>query len=184
MAGVATGWMNKGIGLYQFIKGKKMEEEAGDRPTYQIPKEIESSLSMAQRGALEGLPEEQRSQYIDNLMQMQGAGLSQLSGRKAGLVGAGQIAQAGTQGYRDLLTMDAQQRLQNQQTLMQQNELMAGYRDLAFQTNELDPYQEEINYARALQGAGITTSQTGMAQDEQAFRDVFSSVMGGGGMMG
>ena len=143
--GIVTGKFNQGLGLYQFIKGRKMEKELGDRPEYEIPQEIEANLSMAQRQALEGMPAEQKSQYVDNLMQMQGAGLSQLSDRKAGLVGAGQIAQAGTQGYRDLLSMDAQARRENQQILMQQNETMAA---LTAQTAEMQIMLRKQNEIR------------------------------------
>lgn len=182
MAGIATGWMNKGIGLYQFIKGRKMEKEAGERPTYEIPEEIRANLTQAQIMAAEGLPAEQKRQYVENLQQAQGAAMAQLSSRKAGLVGAGQVAQTATEGYQNLLAMDAQARRENQMLAMKQGETMAEYRDLQWKTNEFDPWTEQTAYARALQGAGIQNVQLGQAQDETAFREVVHSILGAYGI--
>jgi hypothetical protein len=128
---------------------------------------MEQSLSLAQRQAFEGLPAEQKQQYIENLRSTQATALSQLSDRKAGLAGVAQTQQSATEGYRNLLAMDATAKQQNIQRYQQQLETMAGYQDLAYQTNELQPWQRQVEYGRAQQGAGLQNvfgAASGLAQ--------------------
>jgi hypothetical protein len=156
-----------GLAGYQMYRGAKAEKEAGEMPEYKIPKEMEQALSLAERQAFEGLPAEQKQQYIENLRATQATGLSQLSERKSGLAGVSEMQKTATQGYRDLLAMDATARQQNIQRYQQQLETMAGYQDLAYQTNELQPWQREVEYGRAQQGAAMQNvfgAVGGMAQ--------------------
>jgi hypothetical protein len=158
-----------GLAGYQMYKGAKAEQEAGEMPEYKIPKEMEQALSLAERQAFEGLPAEQKQQYIENLRATQATGLSQLSERKSGLAGVGEMQKTATQGYRDLLAMDAAARQQNIQRYQQQLETMAGYQDLAYQTNELQPWQREVEYGRAQQGAAIQNAFGAMGGMAQAY---------------
>jgi hypothetical protein len=160
-AGLVGAGIQTGLGVYQTIKGAQMEKKAGERPEYQIPEEVYQSLTLAQRQAFEGLPAEQKQQFVENLRAMQTTGLGQLSDRKSGLAGVGQLASTATQGYRDLLSADVAARQANIQGYQQQLGEMAGYRDLAYQTNQLQPWQEQVEYGRAMRGAGI--QQFGMA---------------------
>jgi len=143
-----------GMGIYQHRKGKKLAEE-NVRPEYQIPEEILQNLSQAQHMALQGLPEEQKAQYIQNLMQGGQAALTQMGSRKAGLSGVAQLNQQQNLGFQNLLAQDAAARQANQQGLMQQRQNVAGYRDQEFQLNQLNPYYEKEQQAQGLLGAGL-----------------------------
>jgi hypothetical protein len=158
-----------GLAGYQMYKGAKAEKEAGEQPDYQIPKEMEQSLSLAQRQAFEGLPAEQKQQYVENLRSAQATGLAQLSERKSGLAGVSQMQQSATEGYRNLLSMDAAARQQNIQRYQQQLETMAGYQDLAYQTNELQPWQRQVEYGRAQQGAALQNAFGAIGGMAQAY---------------
>jgi hypothetical protein len=147
-----------GLSGYQIYKGAQLKKEAGERPDYETPKEILQSLNMAQRQAYEGLPAEQKKQFVENLRAMQAGGLSQLGDRKSGLAGVGGLAQTATQGYRDLLAQDAAARQKAQLQYRQALETTAGYKDLEFQTNELQKYQQTLAESKGLTGAGINNA--------------------------
>ena len=68
-------WSSIGVGIGEYEEGKaKLEAlEAKGRPQYQIPDEIYQNLSHAQRMALEGLPEEQKKQYVENKLRAEDA---------------------------------------------------------------------------------------------------------------
>ena len=143
-----------GVGIAQQRKGKKLEE-ATDRPDYEIPEEVFQNLNQAQQMALQGLPAEQKKQYIQNLQQSGQFALSQSGSRKAGLTGIAQLNQQQNFGMQNMLAMDAQARQQNQMQVMQQRQNVAGFRDQAFELNQLNPYYEDISQARGLQSSGL-----------------------------
>lgn len=142
------------FGLHQYLEGKKIAK-GNNRPTYEIPPEIAQNLSQAQQQALQGLPEEQKQQYISNLQRSSAYGLSQLGSRKAGLSGIAAINQNQNDAYGNLLAQDSAARMQNQQQLYGQRQNMADYKTQAFQFNKVDPYYETLARSEALKGAGI-----------------------------
>lgn len=150
----AAGGATTLYGMHQYFKAKKMEK-ANKRPDYNIPQEISQNLTDAQRMALQGLPEEQRQQFINNIQRGTAFGMSQLGSRKAGLAGLATMNQQQQDAYGNLLSMDAQARQQNQQGLMNQRQVMADYRDQQFQLNKLNPFYEKQAEIEALKGAGI-----------------------------
>lgn len=157
-----VGGLESGYGLYQSIQGNKLAAD-NKRPTYEIPPEIQQNLNQSQQMALEGLPDQQKQQYINNIQRSQDFGLQQLSSRKAGLAGLGGVVQSGDDSYNNLLTQDANARQKNQQGLLNARSTMAGYKDKAFQLNQLDPYHDKAAAARALQGAGLQNINTGLS---------------------
>lgn len=155
--GAATttlGGLQTTYGLYLQSKNK--------RPQYEIPPEIAQNLTQAQAMALEGMPEESRQIAINNLRQAYSTGLAQAGTRKGGLAGVANLYQGVQQGYQQLAAQDAQQRLANQQRLMQQRQVMADYRGQEFQLNKLNPYYEKQAQAQALMGAGMQNISQGL----------------------
>ncbi len=140
-------------GIYQQHKGNQMAAQ-NQRPNYEIPDEIKQNLSQAQNMALEGLPAEQKQQYLQNIQRSQNFGLGAQSDRKGGLAGLGSIVQSGNDASMNLLSADAQARRQNQGALMNARTAMAGYKDKAFEFNKANPFYEKAAAARAMQGAG------------------------------
>lgn len=156
--GTVNNWAAGGattlLGLNQYYKGKKMLKN-NKRPTYEIPAEVQANLNQAQQMALQGLPEEQKQQFLNNVQRSQAFSMSQAGSRKAGLAGLATINQQGQDAYGNMLSMDAQARMQNQGVLMNQRQNMADYRDQAFQINKLNPYYEKQAEGLAMQGAGM-----------------------------
>ena len=146
-------------GAKQKRDGRKLEESL-DRPTYQIPGYIQQNLDEAEKMADVGIPEAQRNAYLDQLARQETSGLQNFRGRKAGLMGAEIVGQQSLDAQRELRIADIQKRLENQRLAMSARSIMADYKDKQFQLNELDPYAQDMNYARSLQGAGMQNQMT------------------------
>ena len=101
-----------GFGLAQYFKGKKAAASLV-RPEYEIPPEIAQNMSAAELQALEGLPAEQKQQYIENIQRGSNEARGAATDRGLGVAGAVGIFQQQSDAYRNLLGMDAQARQQN-----------------------------------------------------------------------
>lgn len=199
----AAGLAQLGIGASQYFKGKKQEREL-ERPDYtpetmNIPESVyqKEALGMAQGMAQQGLPEQQRQQYIQNLQRGTSYGLGQLGSRKAGLTGLATLNEQQNQGYQNLLAQDASARMANQQNLMnlqaqtgrdvtqaelQKQSFDTGQREQAFQFNQVNPYYEGVSQARGLMGSGMQNIGTGLGNASQlAGSGAFDGLGGGGG---
>ena len=101
-------WSSIGVGIGEYEEGKaKLEAlEAKGRPQYQIPDEIYQNLSHAQRMALEGLPEEQKKQYVENIQAGTQLGLQASGTRQGGLAGISDLYAGQVEAYRGLLAQD------------------------------------------------------------------------------
>lgn len=157
---MAGGGATTTLGAAELAYGMYLESQL-ERPVYQIPEEIKQNLTQAQQQALQGLPEEQKKQYIENLQRGSAQALSASQSRKGGLAGITALGQQQNQGYAQMLSMDAQARRENQRALMQQRGVMADYKDQAFQFNQVNPYYEKLSEAQALQGAGMQNISQG-----------------------
>jgi len=142
------------VGVAQYIKGAKLAKQ-NKREDYEIPEEAKQNLSQAQLNALEGLPAEQKAEYIQNTQRQQNFGLNALGDRKAGLAGLATLTQQGNDANKSLLSMDAAARQQNQQGLMDARTQMAGFKDKQFELNKLLPFQANAQAAQGLKGAGL-----------------------------
>lgn len=143
-----------GVGAYQLIKGQ-MQLANNQRPTYEIPQEVKDNLNQAQLQALEGLPEAQRKMFVENIQRSKANAVASLQDRRSGLVGLTGLAQTETDAYRNLLSQDVAARQANQAKLMEQNQVMANYKDKAFEANQMEPYRFKANQANALIGSGM-----------------------------
>lgn len=143
-----------GAGAYQLIKGSAQMAN-NKRPEYQIPDEIKNNLTIAQQQALEGLPEEQRKIFIENIQRSSANAISQAQDRRSGLVGLTGIAQSESDAYRNLLAMDVAARQANQAKVVAANKDMATYKDQAFEANQMEPYRYKQNQASAMVGSGM-----------------------------
>lgn len=176
------------LGTVQAIKGQK-ELDSAVRPQYEIPEEIKKNLSIAERMTLEGLPSEQKQQYIENLNKSVGATLSGFTSRKAGLSGLTNLVQSQNEAYKNLMVEDAAARQRNELQAIQQRETMAGYKDKAFQMNEMQPYEEQVAEGQALVGSGIQNiagafDQLGgvgqQAMTNKLYQDLYGNNQNGG----
>lgn len=179
--------LSSGVKMYQGIrqqsKGRKLEESL-ERPTYQIPGYIQQNLDEAEKMANVGIPEAQRNAYLDQLSRQGTSSLQNFRGRKAGLMGAEIVGQQSLDAQRELRIADIQKRLENQRLAMAARSIMANYQDKAFQLNELNPYQNDMNYARSLQGAGMQNQMTALSDLTGAASTFASGYLQSGGGIG
>jgi len=182
---LAPAAIQAGTGIYQAVKGNQLRNSM-DRPTYEIPQEILDSLTDAQIQALRGMPAEQKQQYIDNVMRSQQASLDAMGDRKAGLAGLAGVQQTAVDAYRNMLSMDAQQRQANEQALQNTRGVVAGFRDKSFDYNQAQPYQETMAAAEAMTGAGMQNIMGGVQSGSQMGLDavMFNQYMNGIGGSG
>lgn len=164
MTGSISNWAGGGasttLGAVQLAYGM-YQQKKNKRPTYEIPQEIQQNLTQAQNMALQGLPEEQKQQYLSNLQRGSAQALASSSSRGGGLAGIANINQQQNDAYGNLLSMDSQARNQNQQLLMGQRQTMADYKDQAFQINKVNPYYEKTSQNNAMMGAGMQNMSQG-----------------------
>lgn len=158
VAGQISGWAAGGAtvtaGAAQTLYGLYLQKK-NKRPEYQIPQEVFQNLTQAQQAALEGMPEEQRMQYIQNIQRGTATGLSQLGSRKAGVAGLAVLNQQQNDAYANIAAQDAAMKQQNQQQVLDARQNLADYRDQQFQLNKLNPYYEKVQEAQGMLGAGM-----------------------------
>ena len=138
------------IGAGQKRKGRKMLREIGDGPQYEIPDEITNA-------AATGLPSEQYNQAMKNIQRQQMFALSKAQDRRGGLGALGGIQQTSNDAMGQLDAQNAQARQQNQRVL-------AGYRDKAFDWNKKRPYEQKYQYGMSLLGTGNQNVASGIDQ--------------------
>lgn len=144
------GVLGAGLGVYQAY-GQDDEK----RPEYNVPDSVKKSLTVAQMRALEGMPEEQRQLFLQNLDRGTQYGLKQLGDRRAGISGVAELNQQRNDALLGLNAQDAQIRSGNQRDYMNQLNTMGEYQDQAFQINKLAPYYEGQAQNQAQMGANV-----------------------------
>lgn len=137
-----AGAIKGGIGMYQRMKAKRALENM-ERPVYEIPEEIKANLTQSQMMSIEGLPAEQKKQYVENLQRATEAGIGFLGQGGDRTRGASDLMQQQIEGYRNLLGMDEQAKINNVQSYMDHRDTMAGFKDTQYNINEMEPYREE-----------------------------------------
>lgn len=170
----AGGAATVSLGALQWLYGNNQQKK-NERPVYEIPDEISKNLSGAEnyaaQTALQGIPEEQKQQYLSNLQRSSAYGLSQLGSRNAGISGVAALNENQNQGYANLLSQDSSARVANQrygqQLVSSARQTMADYKDQAFQINKSNPYYEKTAQNQALMGAGIQNLSQGFQQGNQ-----------------
>ena len=134
-------------GAQYFANKKRIAKEEANRVKYKIPDEVYQNLNQSQQQALQGLPEEQKQQYLSNLQRSSSYALGQAGTRKAGLAGVSAINEQQNVGYGNMLAQDSAARMQNQQQLMGQRANVADYKNMAFsqEKNAQDVYNAKVN---------------------------------------
>jgi hypothetical protein len=176
VANIAGGLLSGVTGFFQRRKAKK-ELAKLHRPEYTIPEEITRSQKMAEMSANEGLPSAQYNKAMQNIQRTQANMLAGANDRRSGLMALPKIQQAANDATLGLDVADAQARLQNQKTLYSVSGQTAQYKDKAFQTNKMQPYQQNLNYYQSLLGAG---NQNMLGGADKILGGTASLLFGGG----
>lgn len=141
-----------------------MASAAGlDRPEYEIPPEIEANMTQAERLSFQGLPDAQKREFIQRMERQMATSLSNLSDRRAGIGSIAALSQQAQDQNLKLLSADAQQRVNNINTLMGMRERYAEYSDKKFMINQMEPYQEALEASRQMTAAGVQNVTAGLS---------------------
>jgi hypothetical protein len=156
----------KGVqGIFQGAKGSKLAKK-NIRPTYEIPKEFQQNLAIAENMGRVGLPQQQYNQAQQNFQRNQAGALRQFGrmGNPRGLAG---IVRAGNDASLGLDVADANARMSNQRNAMGYRSQM-GQQQLAKQNyDKFMKYGEQADAAAALQGAGRQNVMGGLSELSQ-----------------
>ncbi len=135
---------------------KRYEFEARNAlEAIEIVDEIKKNMSQAQMQAYQGIPDEQKQEFLQNLARTSNFALGAMEDRKGGLAGLGTLVQNQNDSLMGLASADAAAKQANQQQLMQQRGIMAEYKDKAFDFNKVRPYEAKAAESQALMGAGL-----------------------------
>lgn len=164
------------IGIGQAISGHQRLKNL-TRPEYQIPSEIEQNMSEAELMSYYGMPDAQKQSYMQNIQRSGQQALSGIADRKGGLGMVSAVQQQQEDSYMNLLSADVQQRMQNIQAAQQARQVMAEYKDKAFQINEMEPYVQDYNEAQSLIGSGMQNVMGGLQAGVQSMmaEDAFNT---------
>lgn len=161
IAGVAMGAVQAGIGIYQTYKGNQLAKN-NIRPKYEIPDVIKQQLNTAELQAIEGLPEQQRQNYIDSMLQQYTTAISASNDRRGGLSSIASLQNSMNDSNKNLLAMDAQARQNNINSLQNTRSNYATYVDKQFELNQLNPFMEKAQAAQAMKGSGMQNIMGGL----------------------
>ena len=152
----------KGIqGLFQGAKGSKLAKK-NIRPTYEIPKEFQQNLAIAENMGRVGLPQQQYTQGLQNIQRGQTAGLRQLGRMGKGGNVAG-LARAGMDATLGLDVADANARMSNQRAAMGYRSQIGQQQLAKQQYDKFGRYEEDAAAAEALKGAGRQNVMGGLS---------------------
>jgi len=170
----------KGIqGIFQGAKGNKLAKQ-NIRPTYEIPKEFQQNLAIAENMAKIGLPQQQYNQAQQNFQRNQASALRQFGrmGNPRGLAG---IVRAGNDATLGLDVADANARMANQRSVMGYRGQIGQQQLAKQQWDKMALYGERADAAAALQGAGRQNVMGGLSELSQIGQ---MAMMNGGKMSG
>ena len=180
------GAVQAGIGIYQTYKGNQLAKN-NIRPKYEIPDVIKQQLNTAELQAIEGLPEQQRQNYIDSMMQQYTTAISASNDRRGGLSSIASLQNSMNDSNKSLLAMDAQARQNNINALQNTRSNYANYVDKQFELNQLNPFMEKAQAAQAMKGSGMQNIMGGIkgavssvvtASDNRQYLDMQQQIYG------
>lgn len=172
------------IGYYQRKKAAEMEKSLV-RPTLDIPDTMQGYMTDLQKRAYQGMPEEQRQRYLDNIARAQAYGIAASAGRGGMLQGVAQSQMAANDANANLATMDAQARMQNQSNYSNAQLNYANFQNdkylKEFEYNKNQPYQNKAAAIRAMYGAGMQNGAQGLQTVADSGATFAGGSSGGGG---
>lgn len=157
--------LKAGQGIMQGIKGNKLAKQ-NIRPTYEIPKEFQQNLAIAENMAKIGLPQQEYNRAQQNFQRNQASALRQFNrmGNPRGLAG---IVRAGNDATMGLDVADAQARMSNQRNAMGYRSQIGQQQLAKQQWDRFGKYQEQSEAAAALKGAGRQNVMGGLTDLSQ-----------------
>lgn len=170
------------VGGYVLYKKGKEAMEALVRPEFEIPEEIRQNLTQAQLLTLEGLPTEQQQKFVEDIQRTMQSSLAALKDRGTGLANVPILAQQQMDAFQILFGQNVTAQKAGQADLAQARGTMAGYKDVQFNINQMQPYIQDYLTAEAEMGAGLTNIFGGVSTIASSGQTFAGGGGGGGGM--
>lgn len=155
-----------GTGIQQGIRGRRLGR--ADRPWYNIPEEINKNVDLAKNAygasTLYGLPGQGTiTSNNDRATASAARGMNESQQSPASLLAGYAALDQNTKNTNANLGVQAAQYRANQMNatrgqLMGANRVLAQYKDTAFNTNYMQPYQNKMNASAALRQSAITNT--------------------------
>ena len=141
-------------GTQQRRQARQLERQ-NIRPVYNQSPALRQNQMIAQQMASVGLPDQVYNNQLNNIQQNLSTGLRQLGSRANTAFNVNSLVRSTNQATANLNAQDAQARQQNLQTLMNVNNQVANDDRYAFNVNELQPYQRNVQNIQSARRAGI-----------------------------
>lgn len=155
-----------GTGIQQGVRGRRLGR--ADRPWYNIPEEINKNVDLAKNAygssTMYGLPGQGTITSNNDRATAQAArGMNESQQSPASLLAGYAALDQNTKNTNANLGVQAAQYRANQMNatrgqLMGANRVLAQYKDTAFNTNYMQPYQNKMNASAALRQSAITNT--------------------------
>lgn len=140
-------------GFSQTRKGRKALEGL-DRPTYEAPEEYLQNVQSAKAASQQGIGAAQKRFFTENILRSRQDALAASSTRRGGLVGLQGIVGQEQQAFGQLAAQDVLARERGQAQLTQARTALGQQRQMEFNINQMQPYQQDLASAQAMIGAG------------------------------
>lgn len=155
-----------GTGIQQGVRGRRLGR--ADRPWYNIPEEINKNVDLAKNAygssTMYGLPGQGAITSANDRASASAArGMNESQQSPASLLAGYAALDQNTKNTNANLGVQAAQYRANQMNatrgqLMGANRVLAQYKDNAFNTNYMQPYQNKMNASAALRQSAITNT--------------------------
>jgi len=146
------------MGVAQMVGGLTMPKP--EIPDYEIPAETYKNMTDAEYWSFQGLGEAQKQQFVEQSSRAGASALASSGSRKGGLGMVSSVAQQEQDSATQLLTMDAQQREKNLETLYRSRDVMAGARDKKF-GHDKEKVDYQLKKRDEMLGAGMQSLSMG-----------------------
>lgn len=169
--------LQAGIGLAQF--GAGLFRKKPKRPKYNIPQEVFENMSDAEYYAFAGLPEEQKSQALNQMREQSTRALFEANTRKAGLGTITKLAEAEQEGVVNLAVQDSMARMRNLDRLQSARTEVQKARDKEFGV-KMQRFEDKRARRDALIGGGLQNIVKAAGSLEGQGKSLLSGLFGGG----
>lgn len=150
----ATELFKLGYGGYQVIKGNKGLKDL-ERPYLGISPEIQQNRDLAGQIASQGYSDSAKNFATDSIERGLGSTISSAERTGQGLNSIQSAYSSSTDAFRNLLAMDAQQKLANQGVLMSANKDLADDKLRAWDYNVNQPFQTAFQKYTQMTNSGV-----------------------------
>jgi len=164
--GGGSALLKTGLGFYQKRQGDKARNSLV-QPEYKIPDELYANLSDAEKRQVEGLPAEQKADFVRNVERGRSTSLKAAADRKGGLLGIQESARNETDAYNNLVQIDAaarkQSQLEKEAAIRNARGDIANAKNMKFGIKDQN-YNNQLNAANSDIGAGMQNIFGGVSQ--------------------